>query len=99
MSLFLLAALVAAQVGGPPTYEEQARQCADAIRQTPYPIGTAGYASVYESCRTLVAEALRRDTGKLVAEGRCQDAVNLALRAGDLQLASELRAYCTAIPR
>ena len=79
-----------------PAYDEQVRQCNDAMTHNDFPIGTAGYASVHDSCRTLEAEALQRDTGALVASGRCAEAVSLALRAGDMQLAVNIRNYCGA---
>lgn len=39
-------------------------------------------------------DARRRDVAGLLAEGRCEAAVNAALQAGHLNLAREARAFC-----
>lgn len=36
----------------------------------------------------------RRYVGKLVNAGKCDEAVSFALKQGDLDLASEVKAYC-----
>jgi hypothetical protein len=97
--LLIAAAVTALPISDAPTYDEQLRQCAEELRHTPYPLGTAGYASVYEACLTLEKVALQRETGNLIAQGRCADAVNLALRSGDLQLAASIRSYCSTPQR
>ena len=47
-----------------------------------------------EACLEAEEVALRRETGALIAQGRCPDALALALRGGDLQLAVNIRSYC-----
>ena len=76
------------------TYDEQRQQCENALQQSMWPIGTKGYAAIYDSCQTLENQALQREVGNLISQGRCPDAVALALRAGQLQLAVNARAFC-----
>ncbi len=44
------------------------------------------------------ADALRKRTGALVADGKCDDAKALALREGDFALAQSITNYCKANP-
>jgi hypothetical protein len=39
--------------------------------------------------------ALQKKVGSLMADGRCEDAKNTALKAGDLQLAQQAKDLCT----
>lgn len=45
-----------------------------------------------------VRENLRQDVGRLVAQGQCESAVNLAAVAGNLDLAQQAKAICTPAP-
>lgn len=92
----ILSALPAASVL---TYDEQVDQCEAAIRQNEYGIGSNGNTALRQQCLEIEAVALRRETGSLIAQGRCPDAVALALRGGDLQLAANIRTYCSAPQR
>lgn len=68
------------------TVQDRPRDCADA--------GILGGCTAGEVKTAKKARALRGEVGMAAAEGRCEDAVKLALKAGDFDLAERTRALC-----
>lgn len=58
----------------------------------------SGFAALGASIRAKKARARTRKVGKLLAEGRCDDAVAAALDDGNIDLAREARSFCAEKP-
>jgi len=51
-------------------------------------------AGIADLCSARAVAAARKNVGDLIAAGKCDEALRAALGTGDLQYASEVRAFC-----
>lgn len=51
-------------------------------------------AGIADLCSARAVAAARKNVGDLIAAGKCDEALKAALGTGDLQYASEVRAFC-----
>lgn len=54
------------------------------------------YQRGYQFGREMARQRLEKKVGQLVAAGQCDDAVNVALNAGDMELARRAADFCKA---
>jgi len=57
-------------------------------------IDTSGLDTLAANVRANKGRKARKKVGKLIAAGQCDEAVSVALNAGDLSLASQARSFC-----
>ena len=54
---------------------------------------------VNQRCQERAVAATRAEIGELMAEGHCEEAIQGALRLGDIEFAREVREFCTPAAR
>lgn len=72
------------------TIQDDPHDCADR--------GVFGGCSIGEVKAAKKARTLRQEVGAAAADGRCEDAVKIALKAGDFDLAERTKSLCSGAP-